>query len=68
MDFQGAVTKAIREYFADKQPAEYKKQVGSRKMRRNKKYFDGLETELLGKEEAMESEDNLMEELDERDA
>lgn len=48
-----AFTKAIKSYFDDNELTEYNKVAGSER-KFNKKYFDGLETELTGGETEIE--------------
>lgn len=63
MDFQEAVRESIRQYFDGRQPDEYRKSVGSRKSKRNKKYFDQVEIDL-----GLKQPDDIKEEEDEGDA
>lgn len=63
MDFQEAVRESIRQYFAGKQPDSYRKAVGSKKSKRNKKYFDKVEVDL-----GLKQADDIKEEEDEGDA
>lgn len=70
MNFQDAVRQSIRQYFDGKEPSDYRKAVGGRtnKKTRNKSYFDGIEKDLGLKVDEAEEEDNMKEEMNERDA
>lgn len=70
MNFQEAVRQSIRQYFAGKEPSDYRKAVGGRtnKKTRNKAYFDSVEKDLGLKVDESEDEDNMKEEMDERNA
>ena len=52
MDFQEAVRKAIKQYFAGIEPSGYRKVAGGRsnKNTRNKKYFDQMAEDVKSME------------------